>query len=308
MFSWPPIFCHSLINFHFSVLVRCFAALNHDCGSLLLVLLNLLVILDARLEEGVWMVSDVVGDGVGVRELEEPEAGHLMQILSPLLHDDGHVGLGQAVGGKELAEVVFAKILKRTPMILFLPRRLHVDDLLAGPRLVVVALTFLPIAMSDIVRIVLFEFVAVNFFAEFSLPELEGLVDVEAEPFQIKSKLQPAEMLQVTLIPQRSEEHLHARREALLLVIVEVGESDLVGVLRCLNFRQVELDRIMIAQINQKLAQPLILQNRRKEFEGTVQFGEELVFELGARDLIKIRHVHVREALVQEHLSLGDEV
>lgn len=88
-------------------------------------------------------------------------------------------------------------------------------------------------------------------------------------------------MLEVTLIPQSCEEHLHARREALPLVVVQVLQSDLVAILWCLYFGQVEVDWVVIAQIDEKLAQSLVLEDGREELVRTVELAEESVLELG---------------------------
>lgn len=58
-------------------------------------------------------------------------------------------------------------------MVLAVARRLLVENLLTRPRLVIVPLTLLSIHVSDIVSILFFKLVSVNFFAELLLPELK---------------------------------------------------------------------------------------------------------------------------------------
>ena len=80
-------------------------------------------------------------------------------------------------------------------MILAGTRSLLTHDLGAGPRLIVVALTLLAVHVADVVRILLFEFVAVDLLAEFFAPELERLFGREAHALQEKTQLQSTEML-----------------------------------------------------------------------------------------------------------------
>lgn len=211
------------------------------------------MVLEARLEEGVRMVADVVCDGVRVGELEEAETGNLMQVLLLLVDDCIHITLSETISGKQLPKVLLAESLEWTAVVLAVARSLRVHHLLTVPRLVVVSLTFLTITMSDVVSVVLFKLVRVDLLAELTFPELNGLVDSESKTLQIETKLQSTIMLQVTLVSQGSEQHLHTRREALPLIVVQVLKPDLVPIFWRLHLRQVEINRIVVAQIDQQL-------------------------------------------------------
>lgn len=114
-------------------------------------------------------------------------------------------------------------------------------------------------------------------------------------------------MLEVALVSQSSVKRLHARREALTLVIIEVSESDLVSVFWRLYFGEIEIDRVMISKIDDKLTKPLILQNGWQELVSAGQLCVKLVLELGSCNYVEVADVNVDEASVQVHLSVAHE-
>lgn len=95
-----------------------------------------------------------------------------------------------------MLQIVIAEGLEGATVILALSRSLLVDDLLAVPRLVVVSLTLLTEHMSDVVSVVLVEFIAIDaLLCEFLPPELHCLVHGQSDSFQEKTELQSSEML-----------------------------------------------------------------------------------------------------------------
>jgi len=109
------------------------------------------------------------------------------------------------------------------------------EDFVAVPGFVVVSLSFLAEHVPDVVRVIPLELVSIAFLHELTLPELHCFFHCEAQAFEEKTKLKPSKMLEVVVILESCKQHLHARREALSRVKVEVGESDLVGVFRGSN-------------------------------------------------------------------------
>ena len=113
-------------------------------------------------------------------------------------------------------------------MVLAIARRLLVHDLLASPWLVVITFTFLSITMSDVVCIVLFKLIRIDFLAKLFFPELDRFVRSETKTFEVETELQSAKMLEMALVSQRGEKDFHAWREAFALIVIQVLQSDLI--------------------------------------------------------------------------------
>ena len=122
-----------------------------------------------------------------------------------------------------MSKVIIAKSLEGASMILTFSWILLFNDLCAVPWLIVISLTFLSEHMPNVVSIVLFEFVSIySFLGELLFPELHRFINSEPDTLQEKSELKSAEMLQVVLVSQGSEQPLHAWWETLSLVVIEV--------------------------------------------------------------------------------------
>ena len=76
-------------------------------------------------------------------------------------------------------------------MVLSILGSSKIDDLIAVPRLVVVALSFLPVAMPNVVGIIFLELFRVNVMlpAEFRLPEEKRLFHGQADTFEEETEL-----------------------------------------------------------------------------------------------------------------------
>lgn len=91
-------------------------------------------------------------------------------------------------------------------------------------------------------------------------------------------------MLQVTLVPQSREQHLHTWRKTLLLIKVQILYPDLLAVLWSLHLRQMEVYGVVIAQVYQNGAEPGILQDCRQVLVSPMQLSPQLLFKLGSSD------------------------
>ena len=161
------------------------------------------------------MIAYVLCDTMLVSSFKESQAGNLVQVVLLLLHDSSHVILGQAVRVQKLNQIVVTECLEWASVILSVCRRRKVDRLVAVPWLVIVALSFLTITMSDVVCIVLLKFLRVNVMlsCELRLPELERLFHRQSNSLEEEGHLQTSEMLQMMLVLQSCHECLHARWE-----------------------------------------------------------------------------------------------
>ena len=166
-------------------------------------------------EVRVRVISNVLCDTMFVSSFKESQAGNLVQVVLLLLHDSSHVILGQAVRVQKLNQIVVTECLEWASVILSVCWRRKVDRLVAVPWLVIVALSFLAITMSDVVCIVLLKFLRVNVMlsCELRLPELERLFHRQSNSLEEESHLQTSEMLQMMLVLQSCHECLHARWE-----------------------------------------------------------------------------------------------
>ena len=90
------------------------------------------------------------------------------------------------------------------------------------------------------------------------------------------------------LVFQGCEQGLHARRETLPLMVIQVSQSDLVGVFRGCYLLQIEVNGVVIRQIYQQLRQPGVLQDGWQVFVSSHQLSHELGPELRPCDLIQI--------------------
>ena len=159
------------------------------------------------------MVADIVIDGVLVGRLKQSQASNLMQILTLLVHHSSHVLGCNAVGAQQLLQVVFIESLEWASMVLTVSRCLQINDFGTVPGLIVIALAFLTVHVSNVVSVVLLELVRVHLPAELLLPELRGLFHGQAETLQEQAHLQTTIVLQVVLVSQSEQQSLHARRE-----------------------------------------------------------------------------------------------
>ena len=64
----------------------------------------------------------------------------------------------------------------------------------------------------------------------------------------------------------------------------------------------------MVAQINEKLTESLILQNCRKELKGSIELTMQLVLELSSGNLVKVVDMDIGETFIQEDLSLSNQM
>ena len=132
-----------------------------------MLLLDLLHVLDARIEERVGMVSDVISNCILVREFVNSETGYLVEVLPLLFEDCAHIALGETICADELLELILTESLEWAAMILTVTRSLLVDDLLAVPRSIVISFTFLSEHVSDVICIIFLKLITVYFFSEF---------------------------------------------------------------------------------------------------------------------------------------------
>ena len=86
------------------------------------------------------------------------------------------------------------------------------------------------------------------------------------------------------LIDEGSEQSLHARRERLLLVVVQLAQRNLFIVFWSSDFLQVELNLTWISQINQDSSQSLVSKNGGKELVGLAQLLKHQILELSSAD------------------------
>ena len=133
-------------------------------------------------------------------------------------------------------------------MVFTRARRRQIDGLRAIPRLVVVAFAFLAIAMANVIRVLLLEFVVVDvvLLCELTFPEPKRFIHSETNSFQEKTELQSAVMLEMMLVFKSSVECLHARRHVLPRVVVEVGETDFVLAGRCFWLEKIKVNGIVV--------------------------------------------------------------
>lgn len=96
----------------------------------------------------------------------QPQTSHLVQTLLLLIHDFVHFRVSQPVSKRQLPHVVVTKGLERAAVVLSCSRGLLIDNFVAIPRFVVIFLALLAVAVADVVRVVLFEFVSIHFFRE----------------------------------------------------------------------------------------------------------------------------------------------
>lgn len=162
-FVFPFIFIsiHScLLHLLITVLLGC-CRVWLRWSRLFLLLLNLLHVLDARIEERVGVVSDVITNCVLVREFVNSETGDLVEVLPLLFENCTHVTLGETICAYKLLELIVTESLEWAAMELTVSRSLLVDDLLAVPRSIVISLTFLSEHVSNVVCIILLKLIAV---------------------------------------------------------------------------------------------------------------------------------------------------
>jgi hypothetical protein len=131
-------------------------------SRLFLLLLDLLHVLDAGIEERVGVVSDVVADCILVGEFVNSETGDLVEVFPLLFQNCAHVTLGEAISTYELLELIVTESLEWAAMELTVSWRLLVDDLLAVPRSVVISLTFLSEHVSNVICIILLKLITVS--------------------------------------------------------------------------------------------------------------------------------------------------
>lgn len=130
-------------------------------SRLFLLLLNLLHVLDARIEERVGMVSYVITNCILVREFVNSETGNLVKVFPLLFENCSHVTLGETISTYKLLELIITKSLKWAAMELTVSWSLLVDDLLAVPRSIVISFTFLSEHVSNVICVILFELITV---------------------------------------------------------------------------------------------------------------------------------------------------
>lgn len=152
--------------------IRDVLATLHHTGFSLLTLLHVLLVLHARLEEGVRVITNIICNRIGMRKLEKSEAGNLIKIVSLLVEDGVHVALSEAVCRQQLSQVFLSEVLEGASMELAGAWWLLINDLGTIPGLVIVPLTFLTVTVPNIIRIILFKFVRVYLFAELFFPKL----------------------------------------------------------------------------------------------------------------------------------------
>ena len=107
-------------------------------------------------------------------------------------------------------------------MIFTTCRGCQIYDFATVPWLIVVAFTFLTVAMSDVVCIVLLEFLTVDvmLFRELLLPEYERLIHRKSYSFEVKTELKSSKMFQVMMVFKCCVKSLHTGREGLARVEV----------------------------------------------------------------------------------------
>ena len=89
---------------------------------------------------------------------------------------------------------------------------------------VIISFSFFTIGVSNIIRVLLIEFIEGNFFRKFISPEVEGLIEAESDAFEEEAVLESAPVLEVAFISQLFMEHLHAEREGSIRVGVDLLE------------------------------------------------------------------------------------
>ena len=82
--------------------------------------------------------------------------------------------------------------------------------------------------MSDVVCVVLFELIRIDFLAKLFFPELDRFVSSETKTFEVEAELQSAKMLEMTLVSQCCEKDFHTWWETFALIVVQVLQSDLI--------------------------------------------------------------------------------
>lgn len=94
-------------------------------------------------------------------------------------------------------EVVFRECLERTTMVLSVSRLSEPDHFVAAPRLVIVALAFSAIHVTNIVGVLFFELLRVDIvlFGELVLEVCQRFVQREPHAFEEKAQLQSAIVL-----------------------------------------------------------------------------------------------------------------
>ena len=115
------------------------------------------------------MIAHVISRGIWMSQLVESQAGHLVQLL-PVLGDNGiDITGSQTIRTENLDERALTEGLERTAVELTSARWLLAENLLTRPGLVVIALTLLTVAVSDVVSVLLLKLVAIHL--EVLLPE-----------------------------------------------------------------------------------------------------------------------------------------
>ena len=138
------------------------------------------------------------------------------------------------------------------------------EDLVAAPRLVVLLLSLLAEHVADVVAVLLLEFVSVHLLGELFLPKRVGFIHGKPEALDEETQLQAPEMLQMMLVAEGCDQGLHARREGLAGIEVQVCQTNLVSIIWCLGLIQVEVNGTMVGQTDQHGVQPLVLHELRK--------------------------------------------
>lgn len=80
-------------------------------------------------------------------------------------------------------------------------------------------------------------------------------------------------------------------------------QTYLVDVLRSFDFFNVEIDDAVVAQIDQKLRKPLVLQDGGKKLEAPDEFSHQSDSELAASDGSHVLNVHEGDASVEKAAS-----
>ena len=135
------------------------------------------------------MISHIICYSVLMREFKQSQACHLEEIFLFLSQNDLNLLVINPIQIEHLFHIIFRKGLERASVILSRSRCYLVDDLSAIPSLVVILLPFLSKHMSDIIGIVLFESIPINFLTEFTLPEQYSFIHCQSKSLDKQSQL-----------------------------------------------------------------------------------------------------------------------
>ena len=119
------------------------------------------------------MITHVFSDCVLVVEFKESQAGNLVKVLVLLLINHFKFFFANSVRTHQLNKVLVVHCFEWASMVFILAWLHQPNRLCASPRFIILSLSLTSVAVSNVVRVVLFELVSIDVLLlnEFLLPK-----------------------------------------------------------------------------------------------------------------------------------------